>query len=120
MLELMPESRDTFVAMRACGVLTRAERNALLATLEDIVEGSGGAISLVLDYTEVESLEPGVKSEGLWFDLRYGWRIGRVALIGGPQWDDEINRIKDLYRFAVVRRFDPAERDAGLRWGRGA
>ena len=59
---------------------------------------------------------PGARSAGTWFGMHHRGTIGRVAIIAGDRWADEVLRISDIFKAATVRQFTPQERVAAMAW----
>lgn len=116
MLELLAETDDTFIAIKMSGVLTIADQHAMLPKLEALLEQHDLAFRVFLDLRDLAEMEKGVKSDSLWFDMRYRSRVERIAYVCDDTWYDEVVRATDIFSAAEVRKFDPKEHSAALSW----
>jgi hypothetical protein len=118
MLELLPETKDNIVAIKATGVLTVVDEDGIAPRLEYIFESLSEKAKLraFVDYAELEGFEPGVKTAGLSFELRHRGLVERIALVCGTDLRDEVTRTADIFKTAQVRRFDPTSRDSAWSW----
>lgn len=116
MLTILPESGGTFLSLKATGVLTIADQEALFPPLEDAVSSETGHFSVLVDLADLQEIEKGARSEALWFDMRYWPRVERIALVCGEAWSDEVERTADIYKAAQVKRFAPDQIDTARAW----
>ena len=118
MLQLLPETKDNIVAIKATGVLTVVDEDGIAPRLEYIFEALSEKekVRAFVDYAELEGFEPGAKTAGLSFELRHRGLVERIALVCGTNLRDEVARTADIFKTAQVRRFDPASRDSAWNW----
>lgn len=116
MLELLAESDDTLIALKVSGILTIADQHAMLPKLEAMLEQHDLAFRVLLDLRDLTEMEKGVKSDSLWFDMRYRSRVERIAYVCDDTWHDEVVRAADIFKAADVKRFHPDKHAAALSW----
>ena len=118
MLELLPETRGSIVALKAAGVLTVVDEKGITPRLEDIFASLSEKqrVRAFIDYEALQGFEPGVKTAGLSFELRHRAQVERMAFVCSKDLQDEVDRMADIFKAAEVRRFDPACRDAAWTW----
>ena len=118
MLEMLPETSGTIVALKAAGVLTVVDEKSITPRLEDIF-GSLSEKERVRAFVDCEALqgfEPGAKTAGLPFELCHRALVQRMAFVCGRDLQDEVDRMADIFKAAEVRRFDPSSRDEAWTW----
>ncbi len=118
MIELLPETKGTTLAIKASGVLTVIDEDSITPTLENMFEAlpEMKRMRAFVDYAGLEGFEPGVKSAGLSFELRHRALVERIAFICAADLQDEVDRMADIFKTAHVKRFDPAQRDGAWNW----
>ena len=87
MIEVLPQSHDGMVGVRASGVLTDADyKQTLIPLLEKTIAGHGRARLLV----EFADTFAGLEMAAAWDDAAFGFAhradFDKLAMIGGPQW----------------------------------
>lgn len=116
MLTILQESGGTFISLKASGVLTIADQEALFPPLEESVSSEAGHFAVLVDMADLREIQQGARSEALWFDMRYWPRVERIAVVCGDAWNDEVERAADIYKAAQVKRFAPDQIDTARAW----
>lgn len=118
MIELLPETKGTTVAIKATGVLTVIDEESITPALENMFEAlpEMKRMRVFIDYAGLEGFAPGVKSAGLSFELRHRGLVERIAFICDADLQDEVDRMADIFKMAHVKRFDPASRNDAWNW----
>jgi hypothetical protein len=119
MIEIVPDTGDKLIVLKASGLISEAQVDACVDQLDPILM-SVKTTSLVLDWEHLQGWETGAKTAGTIVALRSWAGIRRVALIADDRWADETLRIADIYKAADVQRFAPADRDHALAWAKEA
>ncbi|MCP5364828.1 MAG: STAS/SEC14 domain-containing protein [Hyphomicrobiales bacterium] len=119
MIEILPETAGNVIAIKLSGMISEADFDASASEIAPLVEDERTNLALV-DWSELEGWEPGAKSVGTWFGMHHWATIRRIAILADRKWDDERQRIADIFKAADVRRFSPQERDTALQWLTGS
>lgn len=115
MIEILPETAGNLIAIKLSGMVSESDFDASASEIAPIVEDERTKLVLV-DWSDLEGWEPGAKSVGTWFGMHHWATIHRIAILADQKWDDERQRIADIFKAAVVRRFSPQERASALEW----
>lgn len=115
MFELLPETRGRIVAMRASGVLTAAEMDALQPELDDVFDREHG-FRVFIDWESLEAWGEGARSAATWSAMLRSALVSHVAILAPARWGDEVERLRDTFKNARVRRFAPSERAEAFAW----
>jgi len=115
MFEIMPESTEANVSLRATGRLTHADYQAILPELERRISAHG-RIGLLADMTGFE----GWTLRAAWDDFVLGLRhlagFNRIALVGDRRWEELCASIGNHLIRAEVRFFHSADKPAAWAW----
>jgi len=119
MIEILPETAGNLIAIKLSGMVSEADFDASASEISPLVANERTNL-LFVDWSELEGWEPGAKSVGTWFGLHHWATILRVAILAERKWDDERQRIADIFKAAEVRRFIPEDRETALNWVTGS
>ena len=87
MIEVLPQTHDAMVGVRASGVLTDADyKQTLIPLLEKTIAENGRARLLV----EIADTFAGWEMAAAWDDAAFGFAhradFSKIAMVGGPHW----------------------------------
>jgi hypothetical protein len=88
MLTLLPETRDNIIALKFGGMVTEADMDQHFAEV-DVISHSHPIVRVIVD---------------------------RIAIVADPKWNDEKKRINDIFKVAIVKRFDAKHWNSALDW----
>jgi hypothetical protein len=117
MIEIMPESNGSALALRASGKLTDADyKEVLIPKIEEVIKRSGKAkvlLYLPVDFT-------GWEAHAMWDDARFGLRhrndFEKLAVVGGAKWVEWATKIGSYFMEGEVRTFPEAQLEEALDW----
>ncbi|MEZ5774918.1 MAG: STAS/SEC14 domain-containing protein [Hyphomicrobiaceae bacterium] len=116
MLEILPESENEFLAVRAAGRLTGADYEKVLPRFDAALERHPKLEVLVL----MDDDFSGWALNAAWDDLTYGLRnrrrFDRVAVAGGPAWMSWCMSAFQLLFPGEMRSYPMSEADEARRW----
>ncbi len=117
MIEVLPQSREDVLVLRASDRLTHRDYTDVLAPrLERIFREHGKARVLVDIGEDFHGWEPAA----LWDDTRLGvahWRdFTKMGVIGGPGWAERLLKAFSWTVRGEVRSFSPGQRDEAIDW----
>lgn len=115
MLTLLPETRDNLVALKFSGKISEGDMDARMDELDDILQGRDH-VRVMLDWNELQGWVQGAKSVGTWFAMHRWAHVDRVAVVADAQWEDEKQRIADVFKAATVQRFPGDKSAEALQW----
>jgi SpoIIAA-like len=115
MIELLPETHGTVIAVKMAGTVTEAEMEEYAKQADRVYEQER-VERLLLDWSELDGWAPGARSTGTWFGMHHRALVSRVAVVADDKWADETLRIVDIFRASSVRRFPPVEREKAFAW----
>ncbi len=117
MIEIMPESNGSLLAVRAVGILTHADyRDVLVPKVEEIIKQFGSA-RVLLYLTEACG---GWQLHAAWDDASFGIEHRRdfekVAVVGGPRWVEWAAKVGALLLKGEVKTFAEDDLQEALDW----
>lgn len=115
MLTLLPETRDNIIALKFGGMVTEADIDQHFTEV-DAISHSHPIVRIIVDWRDLEGWVTGAKSLGTWFALHHRANVDRIAIVADPKWNDEKKRISDIFKAAIVRRFDAKHWNSALDW----
>lgn len=118
MFEILPESHDNRIALKASGKLTHADYQNLTPLIETQVAKSG-PLSALMDMEDFAGMELRAAWDDFVLGLKHMGDFKRIALVGDRKWEELATRIADHLVRSRIRFFDVAERDAAWTWLEG-
>lgn len=116
MIEFLPEGAGDTVAVRASGVLTDADYKQVLIPALDAKFAQHGKLNALVILDSPLEFEPAA----IWDDARYGLKhradIGRMAVVGGPDWISWAMKLWALVAPGEFRAFPADQADEARRW----
>ena len=115
MIEILPETKIEFVALRLSGKLDDEDYTIIVPLLEKQIEAHG-SITLFWEMVDFE----GWTIPALWadtkFDVKHATDIDRIAMVGEKKWHELMTQMVKPFTSAEVRYFESDERAPALRW----
>lgn len=117
MLEVMPESHDNFLAVRASVKLTENDYRALFIPEMDKRIDRYGKIDVlfVFDHS-IQGVEWGAVWDDCFYGLKHRKDFNRVAIVGGPRWVGWFESIGTLFTTSALRFFPENALTEALEW----
>ena len=117
MIEIMPESNGSALALKATGKLTDADyKEVLIPKIEETIKQSGKA--KVLLYLPEDFA--GWEAHAAWDDARFGLRhrndFEKLAVVGGARWVEWATKIASHFMKGEVKTFSEEQLQEGLNW----
>ena len=117
MIEIMPESTDRMVAVKATGMLTDEDYTATwIPALEAVIEKYEVANALLY----LDENFQGWDAKALWDDAKFGIRhrndFRKIAVVGGSAWIKWGVRMGEMLMDCEVRVFEPEALAEAIRW----
>lgn len=119
MLQVMPESEGIIVGIKASGIISEADKEALVARLTELLD-SRERYRLLYDWEALDGWEKGARSANVSFLMSHRGLVERVAVVCADRLADDVERLRDLYKYSEVRHFTPDQREAAWVWLREA
>ena len=119
------ESEGNLVTLRMIGAVTSSDWDRVFPSVQEAFGQAGsvrirganrGVIRVLMDWRDLELWEAGARSDCTSFCMGNRDLVGRIAILGIPKWQDEKERLTDIYQKAEVKFFTPAESDSALVW----
>ena len=119
MIEIMPESNGSALALKATGKLTDADyKEVLIPNIEEIIKQSGKAKVLLYLPEDFAGWEP----HAAWDDARFGLQhrndFEKLAVVGGAKWVEWATKIASYFMEGEVKTFPEAHLSEALDWVR--
>ena len=117
MIEVLPESNDNILVLRATAKLTHQDyTEVLIPRLESIIREHGKARLLLDMGDEFLGWEP----EALWDDAHFGIThrndFEKMGVIGGPKWVEWGLKLAEVAMSGEIKNFSASQRDEAFRW----
>jgi len=117
MIEIMPESTERMLAVRATGTLTDEDYTATwIPALESII----GKFEVANALLYMDENFKGWEAKALWDDAKFGIRhrndFRRIAIVGGSTWIKWGVRLGEMLMDCEVRVFEPEALSEAIRW----
>jgi hypothetical protein len=123
MIERLKESGDGVVGFKASGEINPDDIRAAEPQIEVAISNRHKhPIGLVLDLTELKSVEWKARWEELRFLHKFGGPIARVAVIGARPWEELMGDLAgaSVLMQADIRYFQPSEAIHAWHWAKTA
>ncbi|MFQ5952041.1 MAG: STAS/SEC14 domain-containing protein [Candidatus Omnitrophota bacterium] len=117
MIEILPESQDNVLGIKASGKVTAEDYETVLIPKLDslLAEHARGKFLYYLP-EEFEGFEVGA----MWDDAKYyaghSDKFDKVALVGGPKWIEWTTKIAGLFVKAEIKTFSEDQMDEAWSW----
>lgn len=108
MFEILPQTEDRFVAIKARGQITEDDYRELAPKLESIIEREG-PIRLLIDLTEYDGATLQATLDDILFALAHRHDFERIALVGDGPWERLVAVLSEALTDAEVRHFASAD-----------
>ena len=119
MIEIMPESTDRMLAVKATGTLTDSDYvDIWIPALQKIIDKFEVANALL--YTD-ENFK-GWELKAMWEDAKFGIKhrndFARIAIVGCPSWMKWGIKLGELLMDCEVRMYEPEKLQEALAWAK--
>jgi hypothetical protein len=119
MIELMPESNASMLALKATGKLTDTDyKQVLIPKMLEIIEQSGKAKVLLY----LPEGFAGWEAHAAWDDAKFGVQhrndFEKLAVVGGAKWVEWATKIGAYFMKGEVKTFPEAQLKEALDWVR--
>ena len=115
MIEFLPETGGNLIAVKMSNTITEEDFDRYFSEADAMINQER-IERILFDWEHLMGWAPGARTAGTWFGMHHRGTIGRVAIIAGDRWADEVLRISDIFKAATVRQFTPQERVAAMAW----
>ncbi len=120
MIEIMPESTDSMVAVKASGKLTHNDYATVwIPALKKGIEAHGKIDGLLYMDEDFEGWE----LEAMWDDTKFGFShrndFRRLAVVGGPKWVAWGAKLAALITDGEIKTFERSQLAEAISWVKG-
>jgi hypothetical protein len=116
MIEILPQSTESCLAVHFSGQVTGEEYGQFLAALGERLK-TGDQVSLVVEFAGFEFYGD---FEAAWMDLKFGFgeyqRIHRAAFVGDQKWLEWFTRLIGPFTRAEEKQFPAGQIEAAYAW----
>lgn len=119
MYQILPETKDHLIALKATGKMTDIDFELLQADLDRLLESAAPA-RVLLDWTDLEGWDARGDQRSFLFWLGEWSKIERVAIVSSEKFLSEVIKIGEALSRSTVRHFAPSDADEARRWLKGA
>jgi len=115
MIEILNDTKDDLVAVKATEKLSKDDYDVLIPLLE----GRLDTHDKLRMYFEMEDFE-GWRIKALWedvkFDTKHANDFKRIAMVGDRKWQENMTQLMKPFTSADVKFFDLSEKNRALEW----
>ena len=116
MLELLPQTKGANIAIKASGIISESDYEAILPEFErrceDLLQ-----IRFLVDWEHLEGWDEGAVEVSFGVRFMHRLRCERLAILSDDQrWLGDIEILRGLFERTELRVFPPTERDAAWSW----
>ena len=108
--------RDDYLVCRVSGKLTKADYDAAVPELENVLKVQSAPLRLMIVLEDFHGWEIGALWADLKFDIRHREDIGRVAVLGDSKLEEWGTILSKPFLGSEMRFFDLSERAAARAW----
>jgi len=117
MIEILPQSHDNVVGIKASGTVTDADyKDVIIPKIDSVVSTYDKSRFLYYLGDDFKGFELGA----MWDDLKYASghheKFDRIALVGGPKWVDWTSKVFGHMVDAEIRTFEGDQLDEAWNW----
>lgn len=117
MLEIMNESTDTMLAVKATGTLSDSDYvDVWIPALQTIIDKNGKANALLY----LDENFKGWELKAMWEDAKFGFKhrsdFSKIAIVGGPSWIKWGVKVGELMIDGEVGTYGPNQLAQALEW----
>ena len=117
MVEVMPESTGSTLALKASGKLTDADyKQVLIPKMEEIIKQYGTAKVLLYLPGDFTGWEPHAAWDDAKFGLRHRNDFEKLAVVGGAKWVEWSTKIASHFMKGEVKTFPQEQLEEALNW----
>lgn len=118
MLLLKEINSNGVAVIEANGKFTVEDTQRIFPQLETALENHE-KLHFYIDLRDLSGTELTALKEDLQFDIKYGDRFGRVAIVGERSWQDWATKIFSLFFNTPTRFFEQTETEQAWQWVNG-
>jgi hypothetical protein len=116
MLEILPQTKGANIAIKASGVISESDYEAILPEFERLCENLL-RFRFLLDWEHLEGWDEGAVEVSFGVRFMHRLRCERLAILSDDQrWLGDIEILRGLLKRKELRIFPPTERDAAWSW----
>lgn len=117
MIDILPESHDNVIGIKASGKVTdRDYKEVIIPKLDDVLSRYDKGSFLYYLSDEFEGFELGA----MWDDLKYAGshhkKFDKIALVGGPKWIDWTSKVCGHLVDCEIKTFEDEQLDTAWQW----
>ena len=118
MIEFFETTRRGTIGVRVSGTVSVSDYRAVMPEMNDLLAEAEGGLNIVVEISADADVDPVV----LWDDMQFGQdhagEVGRMAVVGTPQWAGYVEILGD--NDIEARLFPPEQAAAAHAWaGKG-
>ncbi|MDJ0947377.1 MAG: STAS/SEC14 domain-containing protein [Alphaproteobacteria bacterium] len=114
MFEILPETTDRVIVVKASGVLTDADYQSFMPEFEAFL-GNRGTVRAYVDWEELEGWDEEGQSGAFLFRSRHRTDFERIAVVGPEKLAESARQLAEQLD-CRLRHFLPQDRDAAWAW----
>ena len=115
MLQVLAETENDLVAVKATQKLTQKDYDKLLPLLNCKLDRYD-KLRMYFEMEDFEGWTPGAFWEDVKFDVAHANDFSRVAMVGHKKWEDYLTQVMKPFTSAEVRFFTSSQKKEAKKW----
>jgi len=115
MIDILEQSTDKILAVKASGILTHEDYENFLPLLDASIN-TESHIGLYVDISGFEGMTPHAMLDDFLTGIKYYWNFTYVAVVGGEQWMKFLTEFTDWITPSDLEYFDEKDADKAWKW----
>jgi len=117
MLEVMPQSTDTAIALLARGKLTDTDyQQVMIPRLREMIAKQGKARMMLVMGSDFRGWEPRAAWDDASFGLKHRKDFAKLAMVGAPKWVKWAMDVAQHLLSGEVKTFGAGQEDEAWEW----
>lgn len=115
MVEILDETENNLIAIKAENTITKEDYEALLPLLEDKIYANG-TIRLYMEIQDLEGIELKALWEDLKFDSKHADDFSKMAVVGNKKWEEWLIKASKPMTSGEIKFFELSDKEKAIEW----
>ena len=115
MIRVLNNNAEPFLATQAGGTITAEDYRSIIPYLKQKIE-QFGHVSWYFEFAGSHRWTMGALKEDIGFDIRYGKKVSRMAIVGAGSTEEKITKLLVPLIGGEVRFFTLSEKEKAMDW----
>ena len=115
MFQIMPESKDKTVGIKASGWLIDSDYKELVPKIDKMIEEKG-ELKFLLDIKDLKGFSCRAMMDDLKFCIKYKDKMKKIAVVGHSKWEEACTDMCKPFMPEAMKYFDVADEPKAWDW----